>query len=267
MAFYDVGEATIRCENCELLVPQQVQSVDVGKQCGRCNEYRRTLNRMLCRFENSKGKDADKCHPQSHTNYRFLNMPEKEKRVQTLYQKFRINQQRCKRLMVHLEQAMKVRGVMVDEDLHSNLKQIMEENSPFVTESYPQGSFIRSFWESQHRASSLKDARSMRWDPLMIRWCLYLRHLSSSAYQMLRESGVIKLPSQRTLRDYTYYIKPTVGFSVEVDRQLMEAAKIYTCPEREKYVIMIMDEMHIREDVVYDKQTGMYAHTLYMYNK
>ena len=151
---------------------------------------------------------------------------------------------------------------MVDENLHSGLKQIMEESSPLIAESYPPDSFARSFWESQQRASSLKDARSMRWDPLMIRWCLYLRHLSSSAYEMLRESGVIRLPSQRTLRDYTYYTKATTGFSDEVDRQLMEAAKIHTCPEREKYVITTMDEMHIREDVVYNKHTGMNA--LYM---
>lgn len=41
------------------------------------------------------------------------------------------------------------------------------------------------------RASSVSDARSMQWDPLMIRWCLYLRHLSSSAYEMLRETGVL----------------------------------------------------------------------------
>ena len=102
----------------------------------------------------------------------------------------------------------------------------------------------------------------MRWDPLMIRWCLYLRHMSGRAYEMLRESGVIKLPSQRTLRDYTYYTQATMGFFDVVDRQLMEAGKIQLCPEREKYVVIIMDEMHIKEDVVYDKHTGTCIYTL-----
>ena len=69
----------------------------------------------------------------------------------------------------------------------------------------------------------------MRWDPLMIRWCLYLRHVSGSGYDMLRESGVIRLPSQRTLRDYTYFTKATVGFSEEVDQQLMDAARLQSC--------------------------------------
>ena len=161
-------------------------------------------------------------------------------------------------MKARLTQATELRGAVVQEDLHSELTEIMEEKSSLVFESYPEGSFVRTFWESQRRASVLKDARSMRWDPLMIRWCLYLRHLSSSSYDMLRESGVIKLPSQMTLRDYTYYTKAKAGFSCEVDHQLMVAAKIDICPERDKYVVIIMDEMHIKEDIVYDKHSGKF---------
>ncbi len=95
----------------------------------------------------------------------------------------------------------------------------------------------------------------MRWDPLMIRWCLYLRHFSSSGYEMLRASGVIK-PSQRTLRDYTYVTKTKTGFASDVDQQLIEEANLQTFHEREKHVIILMDEMHIKENVVYDKHSG-----------
>ena len=90
----------------------------------------------------------------------------------------------------------------------------------------------------------------------MIRWSLYLRHLSSSAYDMIRESGAITLPCQRTLRDCTFYIQPMVGFSSDVDRQLAEAAKLSSCPSRDKCVILLMDEMHIRSDLVYNKHKG-----------
>ena len=37
---------------------------------------------------------------------------------------------------------------------------------------------------------------------------------------------------------------------------MCEAASIQTCPEREKYVVLVLDEMHIKEELVYDKQTG-----------
>ena len=46
----------------------------------------------------------------------------------------------------------------------------------------------------------------------MIKWCIYLRHLSQSAYETLRQSHCLQLPSQRTLRDYTHHIKPSSGY-------------------------------------------------------
>ena len=79
---------------------------------------------------------------------------------------------------------------------------------------------------------------------------------SSGAYEALRDSGCIKLPSQRTLRDYTHYVEASTGFSSEVDKMLIQAAKVDTCPEREKNVILLLDEMHIREDIVFDKHSG-----------
>ena len=71
---------------------------------------------------------------------------------------------------------------------------------------------------------------------------------------MLRESGCIKLPSQRTLRDYTHYIKATVGFSVKVDQHLVDVADL--SQNLNKYVILIMDEVHVKEELVYDKHEG-----------
>ena len=37
---------------------------------------------------------------------------------------------------------------------------------------------------------------------------------------------------------------------------LMEAVHIDTCLEREKCVTLLMDEMYIREDIVYEKHSG-----------
>ena len=75
---------------------------------------------------------------------------------------------------------------------------------------------------------------------------------SSSAYEALRSSRCIRLPTQRTLRDYTHYVKALVGFSRDVDQMLIQASKVESCPEREKYVIILMDEMHIRGDLAFD---------------
>lgn len=64
------------------------------------------------------------------------------------------------------------------------------------------------------------------------------------------------LPSQRTLRDYTHYVKASCGFPSEVDMMLIKASKVETCSEREKCTILLLDEMYIREDLVYDKHSG-----------
>ena len=105
------------------------------------------------------------------------------------------------------------------------------------------------------QAASLNDARQMRWDPVMVQWCLYLRHLSSLAYAMIRESDIIKLPSQRMLRDYTHHTKAVVGFSTQFDQYLFTVAKLPSCVERDKCVIIIFDEMHIRQGLTFDKHS------------
>lgn len=96
----------------------------------------------------------------------------------------------------------------------------------------------------------------MRWHPLMIRWCLYIHYCSSGAYESLRQSGVLKLPSQRTLRDYTHHTEAAPGFSSEVDSMLMKAVQVGSCAERNKCVILLLDEMHVHEDLVYNKHSG-----------
>jgi len=140
--------------------------------------------------------------------------------------------------------------------MHQDITAIMKSENAKVTSKYPAGLFQHLFWEQQLKAASCKKAQGMRWHPLMIRWCLYLRHQSGSAYETLRDSGVIVLPSQRTLRDYTHHISARIGFSHEVDLQLMDAANIQTCEEWQKCVALVFDEMHIREDLVYDKHSG-----------
>ena len=58
-------------------------------------------------------------------------------------------------------------------------------------------------------------------------------------------------------RDYIHYVHSTTGFSTEVDKQLMEAAKeaakIAKAVEWEKCVVFVIDKMHVQEDLVYDK--------------
>ena len=103
------------------------------------------------------------------------------------------------------------------------------------------------------KAAMIKDSRQMRWHPVMIRWCLNLKLLSTSAYHSLRTSGFMKLPSERTLR--LYFFQSKVGFQAETDKMLIEEAKLKGLPEWKKFV-MLFDEMKLSESLVYDKHSA-----------
>ena len=130
----------------------------------------------------------------------------------------------------------------------------MESSNKKVHDNYSETSFQRIFWDQQQKAAMHSNSKSMRWHPLMIKWCLYMQHCSSRVYETLRSSGVLQLPSQRKLRDY---IKAACGFSVEVVNDLLRVLLISLSSKNgEKTVGLIIDEVHIKEDLVYDKHSG-----------
>ena len=64
---------------------------------------------------------------------------------------------------------MERRGVQVDMELNDDLRMIVAENSGRISESYQDNSFGKMFWQNQERAMAVHNAKSMQWDPLMIR--------------------------------------------------------------------------------------------------
>ena len=74
---------------------------------------------------------------------------------------------------------------------------------------------------------------------------MHFRHHSNKAYEVLLDAGIF-LPSQRTLRDYIHCTKSGTGFSSGVDHQLLLASKALTYQEWQKYIVILIDEMHIR---------------------
>lgn len=119
-------------------------------------------------------------------------------------------QLQIKRLQTKISDIIAKRGLSLDEDTADDLTKIVEQEDGVVKKSFSENSFQSIFWEQQKQASQ-RSSKGMRWHPLFIKWCIYLRHQSSKAYETLRDSGCISLPSQRTLRDYTNCVKATAG--------------------------------------------------------
>ncbi len=135
--------------------------------------------------------------------------------------------------------------LMHDSHMHDMTGTVYSEN--------PEGSFKRIFWDQQLSANRVKNVKQMHWHPAMIKWCLHLKFMSTACYNAIRTSGLISLPSERTLRDYTHWIKAGVGFSAEVDAQLVKEAQI--SEEKDRYVVLVWDEMKINSDLIFNKHT------------
>lgn len=236
---------TLRTASCQMLVP-------TGK-CANCVSYRATLRTMHTRWQKNTASSPSKyTSTSSHTNFRYLTTPQKRKRMTSLRARVTSAERKVNNLMEKIKDSTDVQGVTVDDYLHRDLSQIMEEHTPSIIEQFPQGSFKRLFWEQQREALR-SNSRQMRWHPTMIKWCLNIKLRSSTAYEAIRDSGFISLPSSRTLRDYTHHMKIGTGFLPEVTEQLLKEAKMDSLKLHEKHVALCFDEVRIKDNLVYDK--------------
>jgi len=71
----------------------------------------------------------------------------------------------------------------LDEALHGDVSQMMKEYTKDIYSTYEEGTFQCLVWEQQNLANSLGSSKSMRWHPLIIKWCLYLS--GNKAYELL----------------------------------------------------------------------------------
>ena len=156
----------------------------------------------------------------------------------------------------NIARIMQEKGVDVDEQLSNDLEHIMKEETQKIRKECHEDSFKRLFWEQQLEAMRLKDKRQMRWHPTLIKWCLNLKLISSAAYHTVRSSGVLTLPSERTLRDYSNVIEGKAGFQAEVSRELASEIKLSTLQDSKKHVVLVVDELKIKEELVYNRHSG-----------
>ena len=83
-----------------------------------------------------------------------------------------------------------------------------------------------------------------------------LKYVSTSAYHAVRESGIIKLPSERTLSDYTHWTSAHSGVQVEFVQVFKEMLNHDVTSAGQHYCAISMDEMKIKAGLVFCKRNG-----------
>uniref|UniRef100_A0A2C9LEN5 THAP-type domain-containing protein n=1 Tax=Biomphalaria glabrata TaxID=6526 RepID=A0A2C9LEN5_BIOGL len=220
--------STIRSRHCLLLS---------DGACTKCKDSGRLLHKKWTRAELSK-KTPLKLNSSMNST-----CPTKLK--DTLKSSRKENKILAKKLQFFNE-SLKKNYIELREDVHSGIKNFLDNAA--ITDP-----LSKLFWEEQKKAFDSK-AYGMRWHPTMLRLAILLHSRSPTAYQTLRKTGLLKLPGEATLRDYTNSIQPQTGFNSDVIDEINQATKDFT--EHERYIVLLHDEMAIKSDLVYDQRSG-----------
>ena len=240
---------TVRHSECEVFCLADTTNL---RRCPCCKKYRSQLHVMYSR----QSKASDRVSHDSHTNYRFLSSAEKDERLHNLQRAKVAETKSNKRVSEKLNELIDKDGVSLTEQDTSDVASIFESVTDDVIKNFKEGSIQQIFWEQQKNYSSLKNKKSMKWHPLLIRFALSLKYASSSAYHMARNSGLIALPSDRTLRDYTHWTTVKDGIQKEMVQQMKKCLRFEDMQTYEKQFALSMDEMKIRSGLVFKKDTG-----------
>ena len=94
---------------------------------------------------------------------------------------------------------------------------------------------------------------------MIILYSLLLASKSAAAYDDIcynqkTGTGFVILTSCRRLRDYKNYIGPERSFNKDIVDELLEKVKHFS--DNEKLFVMLMDEMKIQENLIWDKHIG-----------
>ena len=119
---------TIRSADCSLLVAKE-------RRCNICQQYRQTLNKQYNRAIRNRPAVASACPNSS------LDTPMRVKKLVELAAKRKTSKQRIQRLQSAITSSVASHGVCAEEELHSELVNIVDDNTASVEQEFPPGSF------------------------------------------------------------------------------------------------------------------------------
>ncbi|KAJ8305335.1 LOW QUALITY PROTEIN: hypothetical protein KUTeg_015880 [Tegillarca granosa] len=184
-------------------------------RCSRCLEIRRMLRKRKQRLDERKQHSHPIIYTVS-TNITMLltQICQQQTEIKTLMTEIDKLKRRC-------DKAILRNGVLLSASQNQEMKDFgvfLEE----VVEAYPDPYCFQRLFLEQHTNFEKSGKNGIRWHPMIIRWCLFIRNKSvkAKAYDAIRDAGFIQLPSARTLFDYSHYTKSALGIQSDVLKKL-----------------------------------------------
>ncbi|XP_065068883.1 uncharacterized protein LOC135694124 [Rhopilema esculentum] len=245
------------------VVPRKFDPLSIEQDIQyRSSEYCRSINCLLvCPTEKCEHciEGDDYGIKVTRDNKRRLSIPSKlnapvsKTHPERLKQSMQEQRLKCSKLESEIERMrseLAANSVSIENEMNNDFLSIIDNG---YTEMTP---FMQLFWQEQKRLFSYSK-RGQRYHPMIIRFCLSLHSKSPAAYEEVRDAlgrkqgGILTLPCKRTLRDYKNWIRPKCGFNEDVILDLVGITDKYFGVQR--YVVLLLDEMKIRANLVYDK--------------
>lgn len=239
------GAKVVRSVNCEKVVQQDGDS---KKMCRECKNIRPYLLKSRSIIKNQT-KDVERTSESSKVNIRKLTFNE----LVIRYENVQANRQASLRCAIKLHGKIKKlidkEGVDVDSENGNILRNILETNQPSLEEGSPQW----LLWQQQLEQASKKDNHTVRWHPLIIRWCLSIYHTSPAAYKQIssRRNKFLVLPHVNTLMKYLNFTESQTGFNPDIIERLVIDSDLADLDGFQKNVSLSFDEMKIKSGLVY----------------
>ena len=225
---------SLRSVVCEVLIDTESNK----KMCKSCASASNTVDRAARKKSKASATPAKPKASLTACGPEKLQATVKSTRLQVKDLEDRLQELQCK---------IEEQGIGISESLEKDILKIMGGQTLDATPH------MKFFWQEQMKLlQSAKMGR--RYHPQVIRFALSLHGKSPSAYREVRDSGALILPSERVLRDYKNYFKPKAGINKENVQSLQ--AKVSSFTSIQRYVAVVMDEMKIQSNLVFDKVSG-----------
>ena len=241
-SYQEIQDSALPMQTVVYQRPRECLVLDVNgnntTKCASCSDFEKKQAKMKAIKTRKLNIPAKPNAPISATHPHRLKLALQQQRL------------KCAQLeeeLTKMRNAISSSGVALDSEFAQDVKSIMTGNEKRLTP------FMKLFWQQQQEAFT-KSPNGVRYHPMIIRFCLSLAVKSASAYDELRNSKVLTVPSRRTLRDYRNAITPSVGFNPTIIQELCQTTKSLTGVER--FVVLAFDEMKVQSKLVFNKNTG-----------
>jgi hypothetical protein len=139
--------------------------------------------------------------------------------------------------------------IVLNERDHKDMEDVIQ----YVLQSdVPDQSVVLLKSQLQNCKKSL-DVHQRRWDPKIISLCLTLFIRSPQAYQDLKKSNFLELPSKRLLQYYKNAVKQSPGFNEANLNWMAKEMVKQNVPEFGRHGGIVIDEMTIQDDLIITK--------------